>query len=723
MTMRRLINFVAVAVSLMSLLIPVLTLPMDATAAPAPTPTPTAQNKPKPLDANPKVLDNPSTLWVKQFGSSSGDGAYGVAVDTSGDIFVGGYTDGVLPGQTSAGGRDGFLSKYDSSRNLLWTRQLGTSGSDYVYGVAADAVGNVFIAGNTSGTLPGMSSSGGTDGFIRKYNSAGSEVWTQQWGTTDTDYPAHIALDGSGNIFVGGETYGVFSGQASSGGVDVFVSKLNSSGTVLWTRQFGTSSTDYLDGLTADTSGNIYVSGTVYATLSGQTSSGGNDAFMRKYDTSGNALWTRQFGTSANDTGRGIGLDSSGNIYVSGTTEGTFPGQSSSGYIDIFLRKHDSSGNEIWTRQLGSNGNDYSNGLALDSSGNVYLAGHTQGALPGQTPLGSLDGYALKYDGSGNVLWIRQFGTSGGEYAWSLALHSSGNLYIAGSTDSTFTGETSAGFDDAYLFRLGYAFSPTPTPSPAPTSTPTPSPTPTPTPTPGPTPTPITPFPTVTTTPTPSIQAIPGFAQSVSFDGTARLDVRINRVRNPNTDANVMAPGGIAAYYFTLSYPGGGTGNAVNILNAEGVSPFLPASFNILNATGTTRVSAFQVEAAPQAPITLARVAPRILGSSGVSHDIVLSFTNLLDGTDGSNIPQDSSRTFTVRRGDARNDGVINIADALFIAQYLAGLRGPGETTSLVHVVNAASIKTDNPTGDQVTISDALLVAQMVVGLRDDSFN
>lgn len=220
------------------------------------------------------------------------------------------------------------------------------------------------------------------------------------------------------------------------------------------------------------------------------------------------------------------------------------------------------------------------------------------------------------------------------------------------------------------------------------------------------------------------IQSIPGFGQSVaSSDNVVLLDIRINRIRNPSTDADVPAPGGIGGYDFTLTYPGGTSGNAVNILGVRGVAPFVSPTGNVQNGAGSTRINAVQTGSVPQAFLTLAQVAPRILGSSEQAQNIVLSFASLANVASGANIPQDSPKTFTVQRGDARKDGTISIADALFVAQYLVGLRDIGDSTSQVHVVNAASVKTDGPTGDQVTIADALLIAQMLAGLRDASFN
>src|SRR2546426_439575 len=142
-------------------------------------------------------------------------------------------------------------------------------------------------------------------------------------------------------------------------------------------RQFH--STYYLGavGIALDASG-VYVSGSISGALPGQTSAGSGDAFLRKYDASGNVLWTRQFGSSDFDQADNVAVDASG-AYVAGVTAGAFPGQTSAGSADAFVIKYDTSGNDLWTRQFGSSTYDLAWGMALDASG-AYVAGGTAGA-------------------------------------------------------------------------------------------------------------------------------------------------------------------------------------------------------------------------------------------------------------------------------------------------------------------------------------------------------
>jgi hypothetical protein len=180
-------------------------------------------------------------------------------------------------------------------------------------------------------------------------------------------------------------------------------------------------------------------------------SGGGVDAFVRKYDASGTEVWTRQFGTSGMDYANGVATDSTG-IYIAGYTSGTFPGQSSTVGWGAFVRKYDASGTEVWTRQFGTSISAFAYGVATDSTG-IYVVGHANGALPGQSPVGSSDAFVRKYDASGTEVWTRQFGTSNNDRTYGVATDASG-IYIAGYTEGALLGQSNAGSYDAFIIKL-----------------------------------------------------------------------------------------------------------------------------------------------------------------------------------------------------------------------------------------------------------------------------
>jgi hypothetical protein len=384
--------------------------------------------------------------WSRQIGTSSSDYSNAVAVDGSGNAYISGYTAGSLGG-TNAGGIDAFLTKYDTSGNVLWTRQIGTSSSDYSSSVAADGSGNVYISGYTSGALGGTSA-GGVDAFLTKYDTSGNVLWSRQIGTSGGDYSKSVAVDGSGNVYISGYTSGALGGT-NAGGNDAFLTKYDPSGNVLWSRQIGTSSSDYGNAVAVDGSGNIYISGYTSGSLGG-TSAGGVDAFLTKYDASGNVLWSRQIGTSSSDYGRSVAVDGSGNAYLTGYTSGSLGGTSAGG-VDAFLTKYDTLGNVLWSRQIGTSGGDYSYSVAVDRSGNAYLSGSTDGSF-GDVVAGRAHAFLVMYGRTGQFLWSREIGSLGYDYSVSVAVDGSANAYISGYTTGDLGG-TNVGVIDAFLVK------------------------------------------------------------------------------------------------------------------------------------------------------------------------------------------------------------------------------------------------------------------------------
>jgi hypothetical protein len=281
------------------------------------------------------------------------------------------------------------------------TQQLGTSSTDYGNGVTVDSSDNIYVTGQTQGGLDGNTSSGNWDLFLVKYNSSGVKQWTQQLGTSSYDKGDGVTVDSSGNIYVTGYTAGGLDGNTSSGDADLFLVKYNSSGVKQWTQQLGTSSSDQGNGVTVDSSNNIYVTGSTTGGLDGNTSSGSQDIFLVKYNSSGTKQWTKQLGTSSEDVGTGVTVDSSNNVYVSGYTAGGLDGNTNSGSNDLILVKYNSSGTKQWTKQLGTSSNDKGEGVTVDSSNNVYVSGYTDGGLDGNTSSGGSDLILVKYNSSG----------------------------------------------------------------------------------------------------------------------------------------------------------------------------------------------------------------------------------------------------------------------------------------------------------------------------------
>src|SRR5438552_2072064 len=255
-----------------------------------------------------------------------------------------------------------------------------------------------------------------------------SMLWIRQFGTSEFDSANALAADMSG-IYVAGDMGGPFLGTTTNTG---FLRKYDPDGNVLWTSVVG----DYAYAVALGASG-AFVVGATFTTLPNETSVGGIDAFVRKYDTDGGILWTRQFGSPLYDLTNSVATDSSG-AYVAGYTSGS----------DAFLTKYDVDGNLLWIRRFGAWG-PFVSAVALGSSG-IYVAGGVAGTFPGQANSSSVDVFLGKSDLEGYILSAQQFGTFAIDGANSVASAGS-KVYVAGYVSGTFPGETSVGKNDAFV--------------------------------------------------------------------------------------------------------------------------------------------------------------------------------------------------------------------------------------------------------------------------------
>lgn len=391
--------------------------------------------------------------WTRQFGTTNVDEAVAVTIDRAGNNFVAGWTQGVLPGQSSSGTLDAFVRKHDPTGTELWTRQFGSSDRDYLRGVVSDAGGNVYLAGETEGTLPGQVSAGGRDAFVRKYDPAGTELWTRQFGGGGGDGGAGVALDAVGDVYVVGTTRGAMPGQTTGGDYDAFIRKYDAAGNELWTRQFGGIEGEGARGVTVGPGGRLVIVGTTQGAFPEQSNSGGFDAFVTQYDLDGNALWMRQFGSSFNDYGVGVATDDKGDVTVVGSTDGTLLTKSSGGGTDAFLRRYNSSGAAIWTEQFGGVFTDAAMSVAMDPEGRVFVAGSTERSGPGQPGRGR-DAFLYCYDSIGRRQWASEFGTESTDLGLGVAFDGH-VIHLVGSTLGSFPGQTSTGSRDAFALTLG----------------------------------------------------------------------------------------------------------------------------------------------------------------------------------------------------------------------------------------------------------------------------
>jgi hypothetical protein len=352
--------------------------------------------------------------WIgtKQLGvATKSTQGISVATDASSNVYVSGLTNGGLDGNTvtSLTGFDFFFTKYNSSGVKQYTKQLGVvtpSGSISILGgfVATDVSANVYVAGTTLAGLDGNIQTGTRDFFVTKYNTSGVKLYTKQLGVAGVITLANaVATDVSGNVYVVGYTVGGLDGNTLTGTQDAFITKYDSSGVKLFTKLLGVA-TKVTQGqsVATDVSGNVYLTGTTTGNLDGNTLTGTRDFFVTKYDSSGVKLYTKQLGVATKSTGvSSVRIDTSGNVYVTGSTGGGLDDNTLIGTSDYFVTKYNSSGVKQYTKQLGVAGASTSGVGAIDVSDNFYVAGSTTGGLDGNTLTGTFDFFVTKYNSSG----------------------------------------------------------------------------------------------------------------------------------------------------------------------------------------------------------------------------------------------------------------------------------------------------------------------------------
>ena len=440
-------------------------------------------------------LAQDTRLWGTYYGGLGGDYVNQyydncVTTDNSGNVFVAGYTtstNGIASGgfqNTFGGGSvDAYLVKFDASGNRIWATYYGGSSDDYGYNVITDLSGNVYLAGytnSTSGIAFGgfMNTFGGGsyNAFLVKFDASGNRLWATYYGGAIEEKGWGLATDVLGNVYLAGYTVsptGIASGgfqNTISGGGDAFLVKFDSAGNRIWATYYGGTLSEYGTSVATDGYGNVYLGG--YTTsLSGiasggfQNSIGGDsDAFLVKFDAAGNRIWSTYYGGVGSDDGYSVAIDDSGNVYLSGVANsasniaspGGFQNTFGGGGYDAFLVKFGPLGNRIWATYYGNIG-DESGSVATDSSGNVYLSGGTsstsgiasfdgfQNVFGG----GASDSYLVKFNKSGNRICATYYGGTFNEYGSNLATNISGNLYLAGYTNST-SGIAAGGFQNVF---------------------------------------------------------------------------------------------------------------------------------------------------------------------------------------------------------------------------------------------------------------------------------
>lgn len=342
-----------------------------------------------------------NVLWAKNFGGAGNDFGFDIAVDGSGNVYVAGTFRGTATigttSMTSVDLDDILVIKIDgSSGSVVWAKGFGTVGDDGAQGIAVDATGNIYITGYYGNMFTGgsavfgsttLTSAGGRDAFVTKLNSVGDVQWAKSFGGAIADEGYSIALNSAGDLYFTGKTtstskFGPVT-LSSSGLNDAFVAKLNGSGDVQWAKNFGGTDADAGRKIVVDNSDKIYASGIFFGTAGFDThsfiSAGNADMFLMRLDATGAIDWVKQYGGSAYDDNFGLAIEGS-SVFMSGMIDGAASFDATTltsfGASDAFAAKvNGADGNLAWATNFGGAGNEYGRAITGDGNGNAILYG------------------------------------------------------------------------------------------------------------------------------------------------------------------------------------------------------------------------------------------------------------------------------------------------------------------------------------------------------------
>jgi gliding motility-associated-like protein len=334
---------------------------------------------------------------------------------------------------------------------LEWAVAVGNNTLDTnVLSMTTDASGNVYIAGQFDGTVDfdprsgvfNLTSAGNGDGYVSKLSSSGDLIWAFQLGGPGNDEVDQIEVDGAGNIYVAGTDF----------------SKYDTNGNLLWVLPLAVNEND----IELDASGNVYIVGTFSGTVDfdpgtpvfNLTASGTGDFFVMSITAAGNFVWARRIGGTGSEVARSLALDAGGNLCVTGDffspTVDFDPGAgtanlSLTGTSDIFILKLDNAGNYVWARRIGGTGGEGAERIATDAASNVLITGSFNGTLdfdPGAavvnlTSVGGGDVFVLKINSAGNYVWAKSVGGINSDDGRSISTDAAGDVYYTGEYRTT----------------------------------------------------------------------------------------------------------------------------------------------------------------------------------------------------------------------------------------------------------------------------------------------
>jgi len=415
-------------------------------------------------DADAAITYTGNHIWSKLFGSNASSSVSGAAVatDSAGNVFVTGtltgsadFGGGVL---TSAGGGDVYVAKFTKDGLHLWSKRFGDASGQGANNLAVDGSGNVFIGGNLNGTIDfgggGLTSLGASDLWVAKFDANGNHVWSKSFGDATFQNLGGLAVLGSDVVLIGANAGSIDFGGGALTGRNYLARLGGASGAHVWSKQ-STSGAGFVPrALATDPAGNVVGAGSLGSTVDwgagALTTAGNDDVLVIKFDSSGNTLWNKHFGATNFQNAKDVQTNAAGDIFLTGDFSGALDFgvgamTNPNGAGTVYVARLDKNGVGVWSKvfPIVDPGSARST-LAVDIFGNVAIAGDTSRAIDfGGGPLPCTDGtnniFIAKFDGSGKHIWSKGWASGGGgsDSATALAFDPSGNMLMSGVVESS----------------------------------------------------------------------------------------------------------------------------------------------------------------------------------------------------------------------------------------------------------------------------------------------
>ncbi len=394
--------------------------------------------------------------FSQSYGGTGTDSARAIGIDANGDYLISGYFKGkgIFDTEFTTEDANAYLAKLSGKDgSVVWAKEMGGKSADTADALAVAADGSTVVAGSMSGEFNVgdgvLNSAGADDIFIARFADDGRRLWVKRIGAKNIDAALAVAIDKDGNSYV----TGVFRDTVkfgeeefeSVGDAEIFITKLDPLGKVIWTKTFGAVGEDFGRNLAIDSQGNLVLLAEISYKVDfggGDLSTNGNrDIVLAKFDPAGTHIWSKSIGNSYNDYGIGLAVDSSDNILFTGSFEGTVnlggADLVSAGRTDMFVAKLDTNGKHQWSKGYGAKDKDWGNSIATDEFGNAYVTGWFWYDLKfGDTQLkshGKEDSFMLKLSAAGDVLWAKSYGSTSRDMGKSVTVDAKGGAVTVGS--------------------------------------------------------------------------------------------------------------------------------------------------------------------------------------------------------------------------------------------------------------------------------------------------